>query len=256
MIGIYKITNPKGKIYIGKSINIEKRFNTYKNLHCKSQRRLYNSLVKHGVENHLFEVIFNCEEKDLLILEKYYQEFYQCTSKNGLNCFINGSDKEKRIYEKKSLSIMSNCRKGKKQSLTKEQREKKSIMMSGNKNPMFGRNKEKNPFFGKKHTDKTKSIISKKMQKENHPFFGKKRPEHSLKIKGENHYNWGKKSEKTSIMNRQRIGLRNPNSKIYLDTNTGVFYYSSKDYCFIHNIHKSTFKYRFKKNKIQNLIIA
>ena len=37
MTGIYKITNPKGKIYIGQSINIEARkkvyryFNSYKN---------------------------------------------------------------------------------------------------------------------------------------------------------------------------------------------------------------------------------
>jgi len=32
MIGIYKITNPEGKIYIGLSKNIEKRFKNHKNL--------------------------------------------------------------------------------------------------------------------------------------------------------------------------------------------------------------------------------
>lgn len=254
MIGIYKITNPKGKIYIGKSINIEKRFNSYKNLHCKSQRRLYNSLVKHGVENHLFEVIVNCEEKDLLTLEKYYQEIYQCTSKNGLNCFINGSDKEKRIYEKKSLSIMSNCRKGKKQNLTKEQRLKMSLRVSGNKNPMFGKFGELNPFFGKKHSEETKQKISNKNKGENNAFYGKKRPEHSEKMKGKNHFNFGKKCERTSLMNKERIGLKNPNSIIYLDINNGVFYYSAYDYCKIHNIDNSTFRYRFKNNKINNLI--
>ena len=37
-IGIYKITNPKNKIYIGKSKNIEKRFESYKKIqHCKQQ---------------------------------------------------------------------------------------------------------------------------------------------------------------------------------------------------------------------------
>jgi predicted GIY-YIG superfamily endonuclease len=30
MIGIYKITSPTGKIYIGESSNIEKRIHTYK----------------------------------------------------------------------------------------------------------------------------------------------------------------------------------------------------------------------------------
>jgi len=28
-IGIYKITSPTGKIYVGQSCNIERRFNTY-----------------------------------------------------------------------------------------------------------------------------------------------------------------------------------------------------------------------------------
>lgn len=43
---------------------------------------------------------------------------------------------------------------------------------------------EKNPFFGKKHSEKFKQELSNKMKGEKHPFFGKKRPEHSLKLKG------------------------------------------------------------------------
>lgn len=31
MVGIYKITNPKGRIYIGQSVNIEQRKQNYKN---------------------------------------------------------------------------------------------------------------------------------------------------------------------------------------------------------------------------------
>ena len=46
MIGIYKITNPTNKIYIGQSIDIKKRFNQYKNLQCKGQKALYSSLLK------------------------------------------------------------------------------------------------------------------------------------------------------------------------------------------------------------------
>jgi len=57
MIGIYKITNPKGKVYIGQSWNIQERFNQYKKLHCKRQRKLYNSFLKYGIENHKFEII-------------------------------------------------------------------------------------------------------------------------------------------------------------------------------------------------------
>ena len=47
MIGIYRITNPKGKVYIGKSININKRLDFYKyNSHRKNQHKLNNSISK------------------------------------------------------------------------------------------------------------------------------------------------------------------------------------------------------------------
>ena len=48
MIGIYKITSPTKKIYIGQSINIEYRIESYKKLiRCKKQIKLYNSLKKY-----------------------------------------------------------------------------------------------------------------------------------------------------------------------------------------------------------------
>jgi group I intron endonuclease len=83
-IGIYKITNPKGKIYIGQSINIERRFKEYKKLYCSQSRKLYYSLKKYGVETHLFEII---EECDTILLNER-EEFYILLFKshiNGLN---------------------------------------------------------------------------------------------------------------------------------------------------------------------------
>ena len=49
MIGIYKITSPNNKVYIGQSVDIEKRLKRYKNLNCKKQSKIYNSLNKYGV---------------------------------------------------------------------------------------------------------------------------------------------------------------------------------------------------------------
>jgi len=57
MIGIYKITSPTGRIYIGQSRDILNRKSSYKNLSCKKQPKIYQSLIKHGWESHLFEVI-------------------------------------------------------------------------------------------------------------------------------------------------------------------------------------------------------
>jgi group I intron endonuclease len=93
MIGIYKITSPTNKIYIGQSINIEKRFLDYKKLRCKSQIALYNSFVKHGIETHLFEIIEDCEIELLNERERYWQDFYNVLE-SGLNCKLtNTKDK-------------------------------------------------------------------------------------------------------------------------------------------------------------------
>jgi group I intron endonuclease len=67
MVGIYKITSPTNKIYIGQSWQIEKRIVFYKNLCCVDQRKLYNSLKKYGWNKHKFEVL---EEFDDLIEQK------------------------------------------------------------------------------------------------------------------------------------------------------------------------------------------
>ena len=61
MIGIYKITNPKGKIYIGQSTNIEDRWEKGHKYNCGSGKKLKNSLNKYGWENHKKEIL----EEDL-----------------------------------------------------------------------------------------------------------------------------------------------------------------------------------------------
>lgn len=92
MVGIYKITSPSGKIYIGQSINIEKTWKyRYKNLNaCKRQTILYNSLKKHGYENHTFEVIEECNEYKLLERETYWKEYYKVLEIPSLCCRMDG----------------------------------------------------------------------------------------------------------------------------------------------------------------------
>ena len=57
MVGIYKITNPEGKSYIGLSREIETRWNSYKNMQFQSNTLLKESFKKYGYLNHTFEVI-------------------------------------------------------------------------------------------------------------------------------------------------------------------------------------------------------
>jgi group I intron endonuclease len=76
-IGIYRITNPNNEIYIGQSVNIERRFKFYQVLNCKAQTKVYTSLLKYGVESHTFDLIHECPVEELNKWERFYQLFYK-----------------------------------------------------------------------------------------------------------------------------------------------------------------------------------
>lgn len=82
---IYKITSPSKKIYIGSSVDINKRFRRYKLLDCKSQYKLYRSFLKYGVDNHKFEILIECNLDNMYSLESYYGILYNSLGKDGLN---------------------------------------------------------------------------------------------------------------------------------------------------------------------------
>ena len=115
MIGIYKITNPKGKVYIGKSINIEKRLDYYKYISLrKTQHKLNNSISKYGFENHILEIIEQCDESKLNEREIYWIEYYNSVEL-GLNIMYGGEGgrQSQEVRNKKSISMT-----GKKHSLS------------------------------------------------------------------------------------------------------------------------------------------
>lgn len=113
MIGIYKITSPTNKIYIGQSIDIKRRFSTYRRLNSQvsSSPKLYRSLLKYGYINHKFEVIEECSIELLNERERFWQEYYNVI-KIGLNCILtNTKDKRKVIKplsnkQKKQISLV------------------------------------------------------------------------------------------------------------------------------------------------------
>lgn len=131
MIGIYKITNPKGKIYIGSSINIEKRIKYYNSVSCKNQVKLYNSIKKYGFKNHKFEIVIECVIENLYSLERYYGDLFSVLSSNGLNLILPKNNEQKN-------------------GVSEETRLKMSLSKRG----------VKNYFYGKKHNEATKNKIS------------------------------------------------------------------------------------------------
>lgn len=108
MVGIYKITNPKGKVYIGQSINIERRFKTYSRVNCKNQTLIYNSISKYGWENHKFEIIEECLIENLDKRENYWGKYYN-TLEEGLNLRLGNG---RGTCSKETKQKMSNSQKG------------------------------------------------------------------------------------------------------------------------------------------------
>lgn len=84
MSGIYKITNSiNGKIYVGKSIDIEKRWKEHirhSRIRFQASKPLYKAFKKYGIENFKFEVI---EECDICVLDEREKE-HICE----LNCLV------------------------------------------------------------------------------------------------------------------------------------------------------------------------
>ena len=108
MIGIYKITSPSGRVYIGQSTNIDYRFSSYKRLKCKPQLRIYNSFMKHGVDNHVFEVVEECSSESLNERERYWQDFYNVLGKDGLNCILVSTDSLQKVLSDEIKLKISN----------------------------------------------------------------------------------------------------------------------------------------------------
>ncbi len=87
---IYKITNPSGNHYIGRTFDWKQRYRRYKCLRCKNQKALYASFLKYGFENHWFEIILNDIKEDLLnIFEQIFIWLYDSFN-NGLNLTFGG----------------------------------------------------------------------------------------------------------------------------------------------------------------------
>jgi group I intron endonuclease len=201
-MGIYLITSPSNKVYIGKSVNCEKRFKQYSKLQCKDQPRLFNSLKKYGADAHKFEIIHICEEDELNDSERYFIFIYQTFgTDNGLNLCIGGlggkvseeSERKKslklkgRIFSeehKKKLServISSETKKklreanlGKKYSLEINLKKGRKgckphhagghLSESHKKSLSLAFSGSNNPNYGKKHSDEIRNKISEKVR--------------------------------------------------------------------------------------------
>lgn len=210
IVGIYKITSPSGKIYIGQSSNIFVRWLHYSRLCCKYQVRLYNSIKKHGWQAHDREIIKLCDREDLDYWERFYIKGYDCfDTPHGLNLRDGG-----RKNSKLSLETIGR------------------IKLSASKTDRKG---EKNNFFGRVHSEETKKRWSdqrkgKKISEEHKRILiqcnsGPRNltPE-QRRVHGERTKKIWENKDFYHRMSVGRIGAGNPTSrKVYQFTMDGVF---------------------------------
>lgn len=218
MIGIYKITSPNNKIYIGQSINIEARFNQYYNLrNCKGQIRLYNSFIKYSVSNHKFEVLIECNINELNDKERYYQDLYNCTGEEGLNCILTKTTDKSGKHSKKTKEKISKTLKGR----------KRPFMNMDYKKTTDWKEKMSKSMLGKKHSDETKEKMS-------------------LALLG------NKRGCNKKMSEEEKENLKNKFSKIIIDLSTGIFYTGTKEAALYNNFNQSTLKNKLNGNLKNN----
>lgn len=188
LIGIYKITSPTNKVYIGRSTNILNRFKGYKVTQSKKQTKLYNSFNKYGVSAHKFEILELCSINKLSEKETFYiQKYSSYNTEHGLNLTGGGDgayflsvEARKKIGDfhrghKYNLGrVMSEETKQKLRELgrvrvfTQQHKERLGNALRGRKHSQSAIEKIKaarslqiSPMKGRKHTEETKLKISR-----------------------------------------------------------------------------------------------
>lgn len=214
--GIYKIISPSNKIYIGKSINLQKRFSSYKGMWgVRRQHKLKASLEKYGLGAHEVQILEYAEDvQHLKILEiDYIQLFNSCS--DGLNCtlggegnlkYIKGSEeylknkerlKEKNRIKSRDYNSRPEVKQYRKEYYKKPEVKEKQVLLLNKP----GRKEKRNEYFRSAEAKKNKNlrratpeyqakireynsrpeVIQRKLERRSNPLFKEKMAEYNKK---------------------------------------------------------------------------
>lgn len=159
---IYKTIFPNGMIYVGyttKRVDVP---------YYGSGTAVYPFIRKFKKKNLQREILrFVYNDKQINIWERIYVKKFKANQKNiGYNIQNGGVGKGKNVSETKKNIGNSNKR---------WYKENGTETRKGVNNGMFGKKRldYKSPFTGQKHSDKSKSKISKKVKGKKNPMYGK-----------------------------------------------------------------------------------
>lgn len=219
--GIYKITSPNNRIYIGQSVNIERRFTYYRSNKSRYQPRLIASFNTYGLSNHIFEIIEICDPSQLNIRERFWQDHFNVLNQDfGLNCRLTKTNDKSGHSSRETIEKIRLA----KMFTSEETRLKMSLAKVG---------------FKPWNTGKAHLVGSK------HPLYG---------LKGINNPNFGRKNsfETKELMSLKSSRGNNSSAKIVLDINSGVFYDCALDVAELYNISITGLRKRLSGLTVNN----
>lgn len=166
--GVYKLTSPNGKIYIGQSVFIESRMSQHRKRTINQQQKLYSSFKEFGFDNHKLEILKECKPQDLYKWEKYYINFYDTfDTDHGLNLQRGGKDSSNpaqvtkdRMSISQKKRFLTHIHPNKGVPMSEDQKEKLRIANLGKKASLETRRKMSISSSGKTRTPEHQEKLS------------------------------------------------------------------------------------------------
>lgn len=140
---VYKITNLiNGKIYIGKTNDIKRRWKEHLKSSKLSQYPIYRAIRKYGSSNFLIEKLeeFETENEALLAESKFISQYNSNLKEIGYNLTLGGEGISGYVFSEESRNKISEALKGKNvghpfYGITPEERKRRSEMYKGEGSP-------------------------------------------------------------------------------------------------------------------------
>lgn len=111
---IYKITSPSNRIYVGQTNDFNKRLFSHKHSIKKKKTNnviLINSFRKHGFDEHVFEIIEECDDNVLNEREIFWiKELNTFNGDNpfGMNMTLGGEGQKGKLDERRKAIVINN----------------------------------------------------------------------------------------------------------------------------------------------------
>lgn len=115
---IYKITNPNGRVYVGRTVDFKKRIYNYSWRCSEAQRLIYRSIKKYGFDSHEVRILDEFEgdlnmadSKEIFWIRSYMSHIHKFPGQKGMNLTAGGGGQLGRVVAKSTRKKLSDYNK-------------------------------------------------------------------------------------------------------------------------------------------------